>query len=148
MIQEIKGDRSLASYINEEVQSISGMSVYKVIELVGSSPVGWEEAAKEAIEAATTALTNVRIAEVVEMDAIVKDGRIAEYRAKVRLSFKIEREPETLYAWMLLLAAIRSPFTASMFNRLSLDLRRSCLAARPLPRSRPAARTEEDGGGR
>jgi flavin-binding protein dodecin len=96
MIQEIKGDRSLASYINEEVQSISGMSVYKVIELVGSSPVGWEEAAKEAIEAATTALTNVRIAEVVEMDAIVKDGRIAEYRAKVRLSFKIEREPETL----------------------------------------------------
>jgi flavin-binding protein dodecin len=72
------------------------MSVYKVIELVGSSPVGWEEAIKKAMDTATNALTNVRIAEVVEMDARIEEGRIAEYRAKVRLSFKVEREPETL----------------------------------------------------
>jgi flavin-binding protein dodecin len=72
------------------------MSVYKIIELVGSSTEGWEEAVRKAMDTATTALTNVRIAEVVEMDARVEDGRIAEYRAKVRLSFKVEREPETL----------------------------------------------------
>jgi len=72
------------------------MSVYKVIELVGSSPVGWEEAVKKATDTATNALTNVRIAEVVEMDARVEEGRIVEYRAKIRLSFKVEREPETL----------------------------------------------------
>jgi flavin-binding protein dodecin len=72
------------------------MSVYKVIELVGSSPEGWEEAVKKAMDIASSALTNVRIAEVIEMDATLEDGRIAEYRAKVRLSFKVEREPETL----------------------------------------------------
>jgi flavin-binding protein dodecin len=87
---------SLTNYINEEGQSIIGMSVYKVIELVGSSPDGWEEAVKKATGIASGALTNVRIVEVVEMDARVEGGRIAEYRAKVRLSFKVEREPETL----------------------------------------------------
>jgi len=87
---------SPTSYFNEEGQSIIEMSVYKVIELVGSSPVGWEEAVKKATDTATNALTNVRIAEVVEMDARVEEGRIVEYRAKIRLSFKVEREPETL----------------------------------------------------
>jgi flavin-binding protein dodecin len=71
-------------------------AIYKVIELVGSSPESWEEAVKKAIDTATSSLTNVRIAEVMEMDARVEDGRIAEYRAKIRLSFKVEREPETL----------------------------------------------------
>ena len=72
------------------------MSVYKVIELVGSSPDGWEDAVKKVMDNASSALTNVRIAKVMEMNARVEDGRIAEYRAKVRLSFKVEREPETL----------------------------------------------------
>jgi len=88
---------SLTNYINEEGQSKRGMStIYKVIELVGSSPDGWEEAVKKVMDTATGALTNVRIAEVIEMDAKVEDGRIVEYRTKVRLSFKVEREPETL----------------------------------------------------
>jgi flavin-binding protein dodecin len=87
---------SSTNYFNEEGQSIIEMSTYKVIELVGSSPEGWEEAIKKATDTATNALTNVRIAEVVEMDARVEEGKIVEYRAKIRLSFKVEREPETL----------------------------------------------------
>ena len=69
---------------------------YKIIELVGSSPDGWEEAVKQVVDTASTELTNMRIAEVMELDTRLEDGKIAEYRAKVRLSFKVEREPETL----------------------------------------------------
>lgn len=73
-----------------------GGSVYKTIELVGSSPIGWEEAVKGAVDTASQKLTNLRIAEVLELDTKLADGRIVEYRAKVRISFKHEIEPETL----------------------------------------------------
>jgi flavin-binding protein dodecin len=73
-----------------------GGSVYNVIELVGSSSVGFEEAVRNAVETASKGLTNLRIAEVVEMDARLEDNRVVEYRARVRLSFKHEVEPETL----------------------------------------------------
>ena len=73
-----------------------GGKVYKVIEVVGSSSDGWEEAVKQVVDTASTELTNMRIAEVMELDTRLEDGKIAEYRAKVRLSFKVEREPETL----------------------------------------------------
>jgi flavin-binding protein dodecin len=73
-----------------------GSSVYNVIELVGASSVGFEEAVRNAVETASKGLTNLRIAEVVEMDARLEDNRIVEYRARVRLSFKHEVEPETL----------------------------------------------------
>ncbi|OPY53880.1 MAG: hypothetical protein A4E48_00500 [Methanosaeta sp. PtaU1.Bin060] len=73
-----------------------GGSVYNVIELVGSSSDGWEEAVKNAVDTASEALTNLRIAEVVELDTRLAEGRIVQYRAKVRLSFKHEIEPETL----------------------------------------------------
>jgi flavin-binding protein dodecin len=73
-----------------------GGSVYNVIELVGASSVGFEEAVRNAVETASKGLTNLRVAEVVEMDARLEDNRIVEYRAKVRLSFKHEVEPETL----------------------------------------------------
>ncbi len=73
-----------------------GSSIYNVIELVGTSPVGFEEAARNAVETASKGLTNLRIAKVVEIDARLEDNRIVEYRAKVRLSFKHEVEPETL----------------------------------------------------
>jgi flavin-binding protein dodecin len=73
-----------------------GSRVYNVIEIVGTSSRGWEEAVRNAVETASKGLTNLRIAEVVEMDARLEDDRIAEYRAKVRLSFKHEVEPETL----------------------------------------------------
>ncbi len=73
-----------------------GGSVYNVIELVGASSVGFEEAVRNAVETASKGLTNLRIAEVVEMDARLEDNKVVEYRAKVRLSFKHEVEPETL----------------------------------------------------
>lgn len=78
------------------MESEVGGSVYNVIELVGSSSKGWEEAIKNAVDTAYEALTNLRIAEVTELDAKLADGKIVEYRAKVRLSFKHEIEPETL----------------------------------------------------
>jgi flavin-binding protein dodecin len=70
--------------------------VFKVVELIGTSPNGWEEAVKNVIDTASSKLTNIRIAEIVELDTKMENGKVAEYRAKVRLSFKVEREPETL----------------------------------------------------
>jgi flavin-binding protein dodecin len=75
---------------------VVGSSVYNVIELVGVSTVGFEEAVRNAVETASKGLTNLRIAGVVKMDARLEDNRIVEYRARVRLSFKHEVEPETL----------------------------------------------------
>ena len=63
-------------------------SVYKIIELVGSSPVSWEDAAKNAIEKASTSLRDLRIAEVLAQDIHMKDGKIDFYRTKIKLSFK------------------------------------------------------------
>ena len=63
-------------------------SVYKIIELVGSSPVSWEDAAKNAIEKASKSLKDLRIAEVIAQDIHMKDGKIEFYRTKIKLSFK------------------------------------------------------------
>lgn len=63
-------------------------SVYKVIELVGSSKVSWEDAVKNAVETAAKTLKELRVAEVVEHDVTIEDGKIAAYRVKVKLSFK------------------------------------------------------------
>lgn len=65
-------------------------SVYKVIELVGTSDVSWEEAAKNAVETAGKNLKNLRIAEISKLDMRVEDGKVAGYRARVSLSFKYE----------------------------------------------------------
>lgn len=65
-------------------------SVYKVIELVGSSPTSWEDAAQNAIKRASSSLRNLRIAEVVAMDIHIEDGKADCYRTKVKLSFKFE----------------------------------------------------------
>jgi len=65
-------------------------SVYKIIELVGSSPVSWDEAAKNAIAKASETLRDLRIAEVSAMDIHLKDGKIEFYRTKVTLSFKFD----------------------------------------------------------
>ena len=66
-------------------------SVYKIIELVGSSPESWEKAAQNAVDMASQTLRDLRIAEVVEMDCQLEGGKIFSYRTKVRLSFKVER---------------------------------------------------------
>ena len=63
-------------------------SVYKVIELVGTSSNSWEDAAKNAVERAAKSLTNLRVAEVRDLDMKVEDGKVTAYRAKVSLSFK------------------------------------------------------------
>ena len=65
-------------------------SVYKVIELVGTSDVSWEEAARNAVETAGKNLKNLRIAEVGKLDMRIEDGKVAGYRARVSLSFKYE----------------------------------------------------------
>jgi flavin-binding protein dodecin len=65
-------------------------SVYTVIELVGSSTESWEKAAKAAVERAGKSLRDLRIAEVVEQDMQIRNGKVEAYRAKVKLSFKYE----------------------------------------------------------
>jgi len=63
-------------------------SVYKIIELVGSSPNSWEEAAKNAVDRASQSLRDLRVAEISKLDLKIEDGKVAAYRAKVNLSFK------------------------------------------------------------
>jgi dodecin len=65
-------------------------SVYKVIELVGTSTESWEKAAKAAVERASQSLRDLRVAEVSELDMHLKDGKVESYRAKVKVSFKYE----------------------------------------------------------
>lgn len=65
-------------------------SVYKVIQLVGTSEVSWEDAAKKAVDTAGESLKNLRIAEVEKLDMKVEDGKVTAYRARVSLSFKYE----------------------------------------------------------
>ena len=65
-------------------------SVYKIIELVGTSDVSWEDAAKKAVETAGQSLKNLRIAEIVKLDMKIENGMVAAYRARVNVSFKYE----------------------------------------------------------
>ncbi|MCK6555849.1 dodecin family protein [Candidatus Binatia bacterium] len=65
-------------------------SVYKVIELVGTSSESWEKAAKAAVERASKSLRDLRVAEVAELDMTIDDGKVTTYRTKVKVSFKYE----------------------------------------------------------
>lgn len=67
-------------------------SVYKVIELVGTSTTSWEDAAKNAVETASQSLKDLRIADVSQLDMRVEGGKVVAYRARVRLSFKYGTE--------------------------------------------------------
>ncbi len=69
-------------------------SVYKVIELVGTSSESWEKAAAAAVETAAKSLHDLRIAEVVQLDMQLEDGKVLAYRAKVKLSFKYHTESD------------------------------------------------------
>ena len=66
------------------------VGAYKIIELVGTSDVSWEEAARNAVETAGRSLRDLRIAEVTKLDMKVEDGKVAAYRARLSLSFKYE----------------------------------------------------------
>lgn len=65
-------------------------SVYKIIEIVGSSPESWEKAAANAVALASKSLRDLRVAEVVSLDMHMEKGKIAAYRAKLKVSFKFE----------------------------------------------------------
>ena len=65
-------------------------SVYKVIELVGTSEESWEKAAKVAVERAAQSLRDLRVAEVVEQDLVLENGKVVAYRTKVKVSFKYD----------------------------------------------------------
>jgi dodecin len=66
-------------------------SVYKMVELVGTSAESWEKAGKAAVERASESLRDLRIAEVIEQDMQIQNGKVELYRTKVRLSFKYEK---------------------------------------------------------
>jgi len=63
-------------------------SVYKIIELVGTSEKSWEVAAKNAVDTASESLRDLRVAEISKLDMKVEDGKVVDYRARVKLSFK------------------------------------------------------------
>ena len=65
-------------------------SVYKVIELVGTSSESWEKAAAAAVSRASESLRDLRVAEMSELDMQIKDGKVEAYRAKIKVSFKYE----------------------------------------------------------
>jgi flavin-binding protein dodecin len=67
-------------------------SVYKIIELVGTSETSWVDAAKNAVGQASKSLEDLRIAEVISQDMKIEDGKIVAYRAKIRVSFKFRKE--------------------------------------------------------
>jgi len=66
------------------------VSVYKVIEVIGTSPKSWEDAAKAAVDTAGKSLKDLRVAEISELDMQLQDGKVSSYRAKVKLSFKFK----------------------------------------------------------
>ena len=65
-------------------------SVYRITELVGTSKKSWEDAASNAVTAASKTLRDLRVAEVIKLDMVVEDGKVAAYRARVALSFKYD----------------------------------------------------------
>ncbi|OIQ96319.1 calcium dodecin [mine drainage metagenome] len=65
-------------------------SVYRITELVGTSKKSWEDAAANAVSVASKTLRDLRVAEIIKLDMVVEDGKVAAYRAKVALSFKYD----------------------------------------------------------
>ena len=65
-------------------------SVYRITEIVGTSKVSWEDAAKNAVKTASKTLRDLRIAEVIKLDLVIEDGKVVAYRTRINLSFKYE----------------------------------------------------------
>jgi dodecin len=72
----------------DEEEGVVEESVYRVIEVIGTSTTSWEEAARTAVETAGTTLEDLRVAEIVELDMRLQDNKVMAYRAKVKISFK------------------------------------------------------------
>jgi len=73
---------------------MTGDSVYRITEIVGTSKTSWEDAAKNAVETASKTLRDLRVAEIVKLDMVIEDGQVGAYRARVNLSFKYETDSE------------------------------------------------------
>ena len=71
-------------------KSLGSESVYRITELVGTSNVSWEDAARRAVETAAGTLRDLRVADIIQLDVKVDGGKVVAYRAKVALSFKYE----------------------------------------------------------
>ncbi|SHL54505.1 hypothetical protein SAMN05216428_103160 [Nitrosospira sp. Nsp11] len=71
---------------------MSGDSIYRITEIIGTSQTSWEDAAKNAVETASKTLRDLRVAEIVKLDMVIEDGKVVAYRARVNLSFKYETE--------------------------------------------------------
>lgn len=67
-------------------------SIYRVTEVIGTSPTSWEDVAKNAVETAAKTLRDLRVGEVVRLDMTIEDGSVTNYRARVNISFKYEHE--------------------------------------------------------
>jgi hypothetical protein len=81
----------LPNQTKEERRKIMS-SIYKVIEIIGGSDKSWEDAAKKAVEVTAKSLKEIRVAEVKELDMRIEKGKVVEYRAKLRVSFKYNPE--------------------------------------------------------
>jgi flavin-binding protein dodecin len=87
----LRGGRfSARNDIKTQKEITMSESVYKIIELVGTSTESWEKAAMAAVERASKSLRELRVAEVVELDMVIDEGKVTAYRAKVKVSFKYE----------------------------------------------------------
>ncbi len=64
-------------------------SVYKIIELVGTSSLSWDDAAKKAVETASITLQDLRVGEITKLDMTIKDGKVKDYRARISVSFRL-----------------------------------------------------------
>ena len=76
--------------VKKSSSSKSVNSIYKIVEVVGTSTKSWEDATTAAVESASKTLRNLRVAEVVKLDMKVEDGKVVAYRARVSMSFKYE----------------------------------------------------------
>lgn len=65
-------------------------SIYRITEIVGTSKISWEDAAKNTVKAASKTLRDLRVAEIVKLDMVIENGKVTAYRARVNLSFKYE----------------------------------------------------------
>ncbi len=73
-----------------KTKATSAESIYRIIEVVGTSPMSWEDAARNAVETAAKTVRDLRIADITKLDMKVEDGKVVAYRARVSLSFKYE----------------------------------------------------------
>jgi dodecin len=67
-------------------------SIYRVTEVIGTSPESWEDATRHAVETAARTVRDLRVGEVVKLDVMIEDGRVTQYRSRVNISFKYEQD--------------------------------------------------------